>query len=73
MPRYFFNVSDSTTVLDPEGEHFASVGQACEVADLIARRLGEEVPDMRTNGVCIVVTDANGQEVYRAPLVKLQS
>lgn len=73
MPRFFFNVSDSATALDPEGEHFESIAQAREVADLIARHLGEEMPDMRNNGVCIVVTDADGQEVHRAPVATLQS
>jgi hypothetical protein len=73
MPRFFFHVSDGTTVPDPQGEQCETLSQAREVADLIALRLGQERPTIQNKGLFIVVTDEGGREVHRVPLAKLQS
>jgi hypothetical protein len=73
MQRFFFDVSDGTTVPDLEGEKCQSIEEARDYALEIAKRLATKKPELSNRELFIVVSDGNGQELFRAPVVVFQS
>jgi hypothetical protein len=71
MPRYHFDLADHTTVEDKGGQVLADDTTASDVADEIARRVYQARSELRGKGYCIIVTDVDGEEIYRAPVLPL--
>lgn len=68
MPRYHFDLVDHTTVEDKGGQMLADDITASDVADELARRVWEVRPELHGKGYSILVTNADGDEIHRAPL-----
>jgi hypothetical protein len=68
MPRYHFDLADHHTVEDHGGQILADDVTATDVADELASRIYEVRPELRGKGYYILVTDAEGREVHRAPI-----
>ena len=68
MPRYHFDLIDSATVADQGGRILSDDVMAADVADRLARELYEVRPELRGKGYAILVTNADGEEVHRAPI-----
>ena len=73
MPRYHFDLVDHRTVEDEGGQVLADDVVASDVADELARRVCEARPELRGQGYIILVTNADGDEVHRAPLEEMGS
>ena len=71
MPRYYFDLIDHVTVEDRGGQILVDDGAAAHVADELARKLCEIQPELRDRGFSVVVKDANGVEVHRAPVEEI--
>ena len=68
MPRYHFELVDSHTVADEGGVEMPDEIAAMDAAELLARRLVRERPELKNRGFAILVTDENGEEICRFPL-----
>jgi hypothetical protein len=68
MPRYHFDLVDHRTLEDHGGQVLADDIMAADVADELARRVREVRPELRNKRYAILVTDAEGREVHRAPI-----
>jgi hypothetical protein len=68
MPRYHFDLVDHKTVEDHGSQALADDITAADVADELARRVHDVRPELRNKGCAILVTDAEGREVHRAPI-----
>lgn len=68
MPRYHFDLVDHHTVEDHGGQILADDTIAEDVADKLAARIYEVRPELRGKGYAILITDAEGREVHRAPI-----
>lgn len=68
MPRYHFDLVDHHTVEDHGGQILEDDITASDVADELARRIYEVRLELRGKGYSILVTDAEGHEVHRAPI-----
>jgi len=68
MPRYHFDLVDSTTVADEGGAEVQDDIMAMDVAEGIARKLVVQRPELKNRHFSIVVSNEEGQEVGRAPL-----
>jgi hypothetical protein len=68
MPRYHFDLVDSITVADQGGQIIADDLMAADVADRLARELFEIRKELRGKKFYILVTDAEGEEIHRAPI-----
>ena len=68
MPRYHFDLVDSTTVADEGGADVQDDVMAMDVAEEIARRLARERPELKNKHFSVLVSNEEGQEVGRAPL-----
>lgn len=66
--RFQFNLADGKSVADKGDEELDDAVQASEVADELATRLARERPSLASRGFAIVVSDEEGDEVYRAKL-----
>ena len=68
MPRYHFDLIDSTTVADQGGQLLEDESMAIEVADRLAQELSVVRPELRSKGYKVLVTNADGERVHEAPL-----
>jgi len=68
VPRYHFDLVDSHTVADEGGAEMADEISAMDAAELLARRIVQERPDLKNRGFSILVSDENGEEICRFPL-----
>ena len=68
MPRYHFDLVDHKTVKDEGGQFLADDITACGVADRLAEELFQVRPELRGSGYSILVSNADGDEVHRAPV-----
>ena len=68
MPRYFFNLTDGSTIRDPNGEELADIGSAKATAARVARDVGRNKERTLIAGLHITVTNEQGEEVFRTPL-----
>jgi Bacteriophage Lambda NinG protein len=68
MPRYHFDLVDHVTVEDHGGQLFTDDGAAARAADDLAQQIFEVRPELRGKGYSVLVTDARGLEVHRAPV-----
>lgn len=68
LMRFQFNLADGKSVADKGDEELDDAAQATEVADELATRIARERPSLVHQGYSIVVSDEEGEEVYRAKL-----
>ena len=68
MARYFFNLTNGSTIGDPDGEELAGPDEAKATAALTAQDLARNKRTAELAGVCVCVTDENGKELFRTPL-----
>ncbi|CKX46631.1 DUF6894 family protein [Afipia birgiae] len=66
--RFQFNLADGTSVADKGDKELEDAAQASEVADELATRIARERPSLVHQGYSIVVSDEDGDEVYRTRL-----
>ncbi len=69
MARYFFNLTNGKTIRDTDGEEYASLDAAKASAIHIAHEIGRNKQPGEINAVYISMTDEDGREVFRAPLL----
>jgi hypothetical protein len=69
MPKFYFDLVDARTASDEqEDARFCHDEEEVQVlAQTIANRLAASEPDF-LKGYCILVSDTNGVEIYRAAL-----
>lgn len=65
MPRYHFDVIGRNTIADRRGLLLP------DAADRLASELYEIRPELRVRECAVLVTDDDGEEVHRAPIVKV--
>jgi hypothetical protein len=70
--RYFFHLANGTFVPDQEGEDCSTLERAKEFALKVAAELGRNRNREEIDGEHVCVTDENGKEVFRTPLVNLR-
>jgi hypothetical protein len=68
MPRYHFDLVESKTVADEGGAEVSDDIKAMDIAEEIARRLLLERPELKNRQYSILVSNEDGEEVYRVPL-----
>ena len=68
MARYFFNLTNGSTIRDPDGEELAGLDEAKATAALAAHDFASNKQRTEVTGVYICVTDEHGKEVFRTPL-----
>jgi hypothetical protein len=68
MPHYHFDLVNTKTIADEGGAELSDDIAAMDSADLIARRLLGERPDLKNRHYSILVTNEEGDEVCRLPL-----
>jgi hypothetical protein len=68
MPRYHFHLVDSETVADKGGHELPDNDTAERVAKQLAERLRGDLPELRNRNFAIVVTDEDGERVFRIPI-----
>ncbi|WP_375160973.1 hypothetical protein [Bradyrhizobium sp. RDT46] len=72
MPRFHFDLVDTTTVADQGGQLLEDSSMAIQIADRLAQELSEARPELRGKGFKILVTDADGEHVHEAALDKFR-
>lgn len=72
MPRYFFNLSNHNKFWDPRGAGCSTLEEAKAFAEIVAAEYGRNQPANALQGKFICITDEEGREVSRTPLVNLQ-
>ena len=68
MPRYHFDLVDSKTVADEGGQELPDDATAEQVAREIAARLRKERPELKNHNFAILVTNQDGERIFRAPI-----
>ena len=68
MPLYHFDLVNTKTILDEGGAELHDDIEAMDSADMIARRILDEQPDLKDRHYFILVTNEDGEEVCRLPL-----
>jgi hypothetical protein len=68
--RFYFTIKDGRTYPDETGYDFTGLNEATVYANTLAGELFKE-PDLRDS--CIVVTDDQGLEVAKVPIVEAAS
>jgi hypothetical protein len=69
LPRYFFNLTDGSTIRDPDdGEELVGPEEAQATAMLIASDVARNKLRPQTAGVYVCITDEHGKELFRTPL-----
>jgi hypothetical protein len=68
VPRYHFDLVDSRTVADEGGAEMSDDIAAIDAADLLAKRLLQERPELKNRAFAILVTNEDGEEICRIPL-----
>jgi hypothetical protein len=69
--RFHFDLVDGKTIADKSGQELEDAVQASEVADKLAKRLVEEDSSLAARGYSVLVSDEDGEEVYRVKLTEL--
>jgi hypothetical protein len=67
MPRFFFNLTNHTNVMDDRGE-LCSLEEARHTALEVAAELGRNQNRNKIRGLSVAVTDEDGLELFRTPL-----
>lgn len=70
MPRYHFDVIGKKTIADRTGLLLPDDIHASAAGDRLAIELYEVRPELRVCKCAVLVTDDNGEEIHRAPIVK---
>jgi bacterioferritin (cytochrome b1) len=68
MPLYHFDLVNAKTISDEGGAELHDDIEAMDSADSIARRVLDERPDLKDRHYFILVTNEEGEEVFRLPL-----
>ena len=68
MPRYHFELVNTQVIEDQGGAELDDDIAAMDSADLIARRILVERPELRHRHHFILVSDEDGEEIVRLPL-----
>ena len=68
MPLYHFDLVNAKTISDEGGAELHDDIEAMDSADTIARRVLDERPDLKDRHYFILVTNEEGEEVFRLPL-----
>jgi uncharacterized protein DUF6894 len=68
MPLYHFDLVNTKTNFDAGDVDLPDDVEAMDTADMIARRVLREQPDVRNRHYCILVTDEEGEEICCLPL-----
>lgn len=68
MARYFFYLGQTQTSEQTEGEEYASLDEAKQSANEIARELGRNRREAEIRGQFVRVTDDEGREVFRTAI-----
>jgi len=68
VPRYHFDLVDSQTVADEGGAEMSDNIAAIDAAELLAKRLLQEKPELKNRAFAILVTNEDGEEIGRVPL-----
>jgi hypothetical protein len=72
MPqRYHFDLVNHKTVTDHGGQILEDDVKAIEVSDHLASEVAKNRPELLGRGYKILVTDAEGNEVHRSPLDRM--
>jgi hypothetical protein len=68
MPRYHFDLIGKQTIADYSGRDLPDDVLASDAADRLANELYSCRPEFRHQHCSILVTDEDGEEVYRSPI-----
>ncbi len=68
MPLYHFDLISTKTHVDAGDLDLPDDIEAMDCADLIARRLLQEQPEVRNGQFAILVCNEDGEEICRLPL-----
>jgi len=68
MPLYHFDLVNTKTHVDAGDAELPDDIEAIDSADLIARRVLEELPQAKNRHYAILVTNEDGEEICRLPL-----
>jgi hypothetical protein len=68
VPLYHFDLVNSTTISDQGGAELTDDIEAMDSADAVARRILDERPDLKDRHYHVLVTNEDGEEVFRLPL-----
>jgi hypothetical protein len=68
MPRYHFDLIGKQTIVDHNGLDLADDVLASDAADRLANELYSVRPELRRQHCSILVTDQDGEEIYRSPI-----
>jgi hypothetical protein len=68
VPRFHFDLVDSQTVADEGGAEMPDDTAAMDAAQLLAKRLLQERPELKNRAFAILVTNEEGEKICRVPL-----
>ena len=68
MPFYHFDLKNSVTIESERYVELLGDMEAMETADVIARQLISDHPELRNHDYAVLVTNEEGDEICRAPL-----
>ncbi|HZR72341.1 DUF6894 family protein [Bradyrhizobium sp.] len=68
MPFYRFELVNTKSIEDEGGTDLDDDIEAMDSADMLARRILEERPDLKNRHYYILVTNEDGEEIVRLPL-----
>lgn len=68
MPFYRFDLVNTKSIEDEGGTELEDDIEAMDSADMLARRILKERPDLKNRHYYILVTNEDGEEIVRLPL-----
>jgi hypothetical protein len=68
MPFYHFDLVNAKTIEDEGGAELFDDIDAMDSADLIARQILRERPELKNRHYFVLVTNEDGEEIVRVPL-----